>query len=401
MKASAILLGLAGVRACVVGDDEGHVIERSGVEVEGAGPIIAAVAKLTTSLGAVGALLGLGGVEVATTRGAKAAWVVASDAGASIAVRVEGGSPTTAVEAVLKNTDWFALIEWDVRDADLEWVPAAPGRSEGDDRQTRPVPGLDSPRERGATASRPAALEGASAGAPASPQRERGADSAVKWRAASNLSTALRAARASVDGAKAVEREARGRTPALPVEFEAEVTKSAARLLPCAPAFVGRLETLCLPDLLEFLRNGQRTGVMLFSSSAGTGKIHVRAGRLTGASAPTTTSLPGLLVAGGAVTAEALHALRHVGPEAWSKPEIGATLVAAGAVTIAQVRKALGEQIRSAVSELLSWNDGDFSFESEAPVGALSALDEELEFDSHEIMLELLKSQDEAARVSK
>ena len=45
--------------------------------------------------------------------------------------------------------------------------------------------------------------------------------------------------------------------------------------------FSGRLSVFALPDLLEFLRSGRRTGLLVCSSAAGLGRLRFRDGRIT------------------------------------------------------------------------------------------------------------------------
>ena len=53
------------------------------------------------------------------------------------------------------------------------------------------------------------------------------------------------------------------------------------------PAFSGSLQMCGLPELLEVLRTGQKTGTLVCSSAAGIGAIHLRSGKVTGRPLPT------------------------------------------------------------------------------------------------------------------
>jgi hypothetical protein len=163
---------------------------------------------------------------------------------------------------------------------------------------------------------------------------------------------------------------------------------------------VGRLQTVGLPALLELLRLGQRTGTMACASPAGSGKIYVRAGRLVGASSPATRPLPGYLIANGAVTQSELNSIGGISPEAWSQPALGALLVQKGVVPAAQVREALRGQIRDALAELLTWSDGEFSFDSDGSLDVW-VVDPQLEFESQAILLQILDQRDEASQATK
>jgi hypothetical protein len=231
------------------------------------------------------------------------------------------------------------------------------------------------------------------------------ADSGLKWRAAPKYRVVKmqgpRSGRA--EAPSPAGKQAPLMRPPVPDAWDdsnAEITRSSGRTLASAPAFAGGLQTVSLTDLLEFLRIGQRTGTMVCSSAAGTGRILLRSGKLLGASSPTTRPLPGYLVASGTVTLDALRALPNISPEVWSGPAIGSLLVKSGVVTTVQVREALGEQVRDALAELLTWRDGEFSFDSDVSIDTGSS-DAQLEFDPQEILLRICKDQDDSSQAAK
>lgn len=50
--------------------------------------------------------------------------------------------------------------------------------------------------------------------------------------------------------------------------------------------FAGELGELALPNLLEFLRGGQRTGTLVCTTPHGIGSVHMQRGLITRASSP-------------------------------------------------------------------------------------------------------------------
>jgi hypothetical protein len=118
-------------------------------------------------------------------------------------------------------------------------------------------------------------------------------------------------------------------------------------------AFSGRLSEFSVPDLLEFLRGAQRSGVLVVSTEARAGVLRFRDGWIIGASAVVT---PARRDAGVALlpAAQLDELVRGCSPS---------TLPALQAQTMASLR------------ELVSWGEGDFSFTREPHLGqALAAL---------------------------
>ncbi|HET9954080.1 MAG TPA: DUF4388 domain-containing protein [Polyangiaceae bacterium] len=197
--------------------------------------------------------------------------------------------------------------------------------------------------------------------------------------------------------------------PSVPPSSPAPRANGARQAL-MGPVFSGNLELFALPELLEFLRAGQRTGTLVCSSGAAIGAIHLRAGRLTGAAAPNTPKLGEQLVKSRVLSAEQL---------ARAKPgqtdvALASNLVQLRLVKPEQVRQALREQINSALLELLAWAEGQFAFNPEpanpggppSPTGPLAptelanqtgSSELEVELDPQLLLLEIFKELDERA----
>ena len=163
--------------------------------------------------------------------------------------------------------------------------------------------------------------------------------------------------------------------------------------------FSGSIQMFGLPDLLEFLRSGQRTGTLICSSVAGIGAIHLRYGRLTGAAAPNTPGLHDYLMAFGVTTREQLNVLPGISAEDWTRPQIGVLLLRAKVVTSDQVKLALQDQIRDAMREMLQWGEGQFAFDPEV-VTESSTCDVDIELDSQAMLLDIFREMDEKSHVT-
>jgi hypothetical protein len=104
------------------------------------------------------------------------------------------------------------------------------------------------------------------------------------------------------------------------------------------PVFAGELGELALPNLLEFLRGGQRTGTLVCTTPHGIGTVHMQRGLVTAASSP-----------------------------AAAPDEPLADHATADDVTRARTR------IYTAFREMMTWTTGRFAFTAE-PFGDTAAL---------------------------
>ncbi len=164
-----------------------------------------------------------------------------------------------------------------------------------------------------------------------------------------------------------------------------------------SPVFTGNLNHFCLPDVLEFLRAGRRTGTLLCSSVRGIGAVHLKNGCITGAAAPGTQSLRAMLLTRGKLTvavADKAAALQQADTD--SSP-IGGVLVREGWASAEDVATCLRAQVSSAIAELLNWGDGQFAFDPEVIENSL-AQQVEISLDPQAVLLDIYKGLDEQAR---
>lgn len=158
----------------------------------------------------------------------------------------------------------------------------------------------------------------------------------------------------------------------------------------------GRLNQFALPDLLEFLRSGRRTGLLVCSSTVGMGVLHLHEGRITGASSPSTPGIGDLLLAAGKISAQALQSM--IGAHGANPPQhlLAEALVREVLVDADALKEAVTRQIELTLRELILWNDGNFAFshngESKPTTDAFVAVDPQA------VLLNVLKEMDEASR---
>jgi tetratricopeptide (TPR) repeat protein len=160
--------------------------------------------------------------------------------------------------------------------------------------------------------------------------------------------------------------------------------------------FSGELSVFPLPDLLEFLRSGRRSGTLICSCQAGIGTLHFFDGKITGAASPGTPVIGKLLVLNHGVEEKALLQVVVTQQSERLNQPIGWLLVQEGLVEASVVRASLQEQIVMALREMVAWHDGQFAFDSKvAPERARPEID--VEIDPQGVLLKIFRELDEAS----
>ncbi len=160
--------------------------------------------------------------------------------------------------------------------------------------------------------------------------------------------------------------------------------------------FSGDLRILSMADLLEFLKNGRRTGMLVIQSAEGIGAIHLKAGAITGASSPRCTNLGDLLLGMGAITNEQLAETAAAQQEDQRGALLGALFVERGIVPQETMERALSQQVLSAIREMYNWSEGRFAFLPDSAGLALAPPPSiEVELDTQFVLLEVARLLDE------
>ncbi|HEX2189646.1 MAG TPA: DUF4388 domain-containing protein [Longimicrobiaceae bacterium] len=138
-------------------------------------------------------------------------------------------------------------------------------------------------------------------------------------------------------------------------------------------AIKGSLKEASLPDVLQLLSMGQKTGCLSVTDRSNFGYIYFDRGRITYASIVNRRDRLGdLLVKNGLLAAAELAAAVD---EQARDPEtrLGEILIRRGAITRAQLEQYIRIQIEEAVYYLFTWSQGSFYFEAEQrpPEGAM------------------------------
>ncbi|HET8648755.1 MAG TPA: DUF4388 domain-containing protein [Gemmatimonadales bacterium] len=129
-------------------------------------------------------------------------------------------------------------------------------------------------------------------------------------------------------------------------------------------AIKGSLKEASLPDVIQLLFLGRRTGCLAVADRQSFGAIYFDDGRITYASIVNRRDRLGdMLVRSGRITAEQLdEAIAR--QEADRDQRLGEILVAAGAITRQELEDYMRLQIEEAVYFLFTWTTGTFNFEA-------------------------------------
>jgi tetratricopeptide (TPR) repeat protein len=130
-------------------------------------------------------------------------------------------------------------------------------------------------------------------------------------------------------------------------------------------AIKGNLKEASLPDVLQLLSMGQKTGCLALTDRSNFGYVYFDRGRITYASIVNRRDRLGdLLVKNGLLTpAHLAAAIEDQGRDPGSR--LGEILIRRGAITREQLEQYIRVQIEEAVYFLFTWTQGSFNFEPE------------------------------------
>jgi tetratricopeptide (TPR) repeat protein len=131
-------------------------------------------------------------------------------------------------------------------------------------------------------------------------------------------------------------------------------------------AIKGNLKEASLPDVLQLLSMGQKTGCLSLSDRSNFGYIFFDRGRITYASIVNRRDRLGdLLVKNGLIQPKELSGAIDEQARDPSKGRLGEILIRRGAITREQLEQYIRIQIEEAVYYLFTWTQGSFYFEAE------------------------------------
>jgi tetratricopeptide (TPR) repeat protein len=131
-------------------------------------------------------------------------------------------------------------------------------------------------------------------------------------------------------------------------------------------AIKGNLKEASLPDVLQLLAMGQKTGCLSLTDRSNFGYIYFEKGRITYASIVNRRDRLGdLLVKNGLIQSGQLTAAIDEQARDPAKSRLGEILIRQGAITREQLEQYIRIQIEEAVYYLFTWTQGSFYFEAE------------------------------------
>jgi len=130
-------------------------------------------------------------------------------------------------------------------------------------------------------------------------------------------------------------------------------------------AIKGSLKEASLPDVLQLLAMGKKTGCLSVTHRNNFGYIYFDKGRISYASVVNRRDRLGdMLVNSGAVSRRALEEAVAM-QDKRRDTRLGELLMESGAITLQQLYGAIDIQIREAVYYLFTWNQGTFNFDAD------------------------------------
>ncbi len=171
-------------------------------------------------------------------------------------------------------------------------------------------------------------------------------------------------------------------------------------------AFTGDLEHLHLADIIQLVHTTRKSGIFSVKGSKGESKIVFRSGYIVGANHINNSVRIGtVLVKTGAITIDDLkQALGVAKNAAKNRRPLIATLIQMGKLKREDAQRGLKKLVEMTIVELMSWNKGTFTFDTDtaaisSEVGASSDdPDQDVGIDAQMVLMDALRVLDERER---
>jgi hypothetical protein len=323
-------------------------------------------AALTGELNKIGGVLGLGTLGVASLKAATAARVFARQSGAVVVIELDPKRPLGELEAKLRTVTWAPeedLLEVPV----VHRVATVPNYRVGS--PTRPAMSTPAPPMTGPPT-------------PATTMPSSPLPLPATTMPSSLLPTTTAAARSGPPGGFP-----RRSTRPPPIMSQMKSVGS-------GPVFTGDLEEFCLPDLLEFLRNSHRTGLLICTTELGVGTVQLSRGMIIGADSPNALDLREHFLTSPQLAPERRRMIAALPLECFGDDLIESVVVLRDLVSRDEVERARIARIYSAFREMMGWTTGRFSFDPAVPIVSNPAL----ALSAQSILMQIYQEQDEQGR---
>jgi predicted regulator of Ras-like GTPase activity (Roadblock/LC7/MglB family) len=369
----ALLEETRGVVGVVLGTADGELRAVVGSVADG-NTGAAVTASLTEALSYIGTLLGLGELEVASIKGTTAARVVARQAGAVVAIELDAKRPLGDLETKLRTQAWAPPQEDIPEELPEELTEEVMERPAVNRAPTVPLHQRQSQAMMAASAPPSPSRPSSSVPVPLPPPKE--------------MSRAGRATPPPAPLGGPYAATPRGTpSPTTPSNVPSEMKQVGS-----GPVFTGDLEEFALPDLLEFLRNSHRTGLLMCTTASGVGTVQLSRGMIIGADSPNALDLREHFLTSADVAPDRRRALAALPPESFGDDMIDGVL--GDMMPRDDVERARVARIYSAFREMMAWTSGRFSFDPAVPVAANPAL----ALSAQSILMQIFQEQDEQGR---
>jgi predicted regulator of Ras-like GTPase activity (Roadblock/LC7/MglB family) len=367
----ALLEETRGVVGVVLGTADGELRAVVGSVADG-NTGAAVTASLIEALSHVGSLLGLGELGVASLKGATAARVFARQGSAVLAIELDPKRPLGDLETKLRTVAWAP-------DEEVLELPAV-NRATTVPLHDR-VSGM---HERATSAAVPRLTPSGPINLPPSVPVPLPPPQQMAPRTSRSTPPPL-----PLPPPPSVS--ARG-TPSPTVRPQTSAPSQQMKTVGSGPVFSGDLEEFALPDLLEFLRNSHRTGLLMCTTSAGIGTVQLSRGMIIGADSPNALDLREHFLSGSDLTPDRRRALAALPAECFGDDMVDGVL--GDLIPRDEVERARVARIYSAFREMMAWTVGRFSFDPAVPVVSNPAL----ALSAQSILMQIYQEQDEQGR---
>jgi len=375
-----------GVVGVVLGTPDGEARTVVGSFVDG-NTTAESAASLIEELGKIGALLGLGELGVASLKATTAARVFARQDDAVLAIELDPKRPLGELETKLRTLSWAPPAADDPDGPTVNRVPTVNNQLDAREADGPPVASaaltgndFPTPTSIPLNALPIASLRPrpASSTRPPSPLRPLGGTAPVRTKPPTPPIVSGRS--------PTLNTTIRPTSPtSLPVQVKSVGT---------GPVFTGDLEEFCLPDLLEFLRNSHRSGLLMCTTSAGVGTIQLSRGMIISAASPHAIDLREYFLTSAEVAPERRRVLADLPAEYFSDDMIDGALLARDLVPPEELERARVMRIYSAFREMIRWTVGRFSFDP----GVAVVTNPGLALSAQTILMHIYQEQDEKVR---
>jgi predicted regulator of Ras-like GTPase activity (Roadblock/LC7/MglB family) len=364
----ALLEETRGVVGVILGTADGELRAVVGSVADG-NTGAAVTASLTEALNHIGTLLGLGELGVASIKGSTAARVFARQAGSVVAIELDPKRPLGDLEVKLRTQAWAPPEEVE-ETTEVHQEPAV--------NRAATAPLLHRPS--GSTQPPPTGSSRPSPGVP------------VPLPPPQQMARTTRATPPPLPlPPPPMSGMPRG-TPSPTIKPSYSNVSSEMKQVGSGPVFTGDLEEFALPDLLEFLRNSHRTGLLMCTTAAGVGTVQLSRGMIIGAASPNALDLRQHFLTSADVEPERRRALAALPPESFGDDIVDGVL--GDLMPRDDVERARVARIYSAFREMMGWTSGRFSFDPAVPVTANPAL----ALSAQSILMQIFQEQDEQGR---